>query len=439
MNMTATKTQPVPTLEDAKLSPIPLRESGKMLRLVRVRAEIESDDTLPDEIPSLLGVLTGGEGSIEDVERLYTLAERRADLNDQILDMTAETIRLLQEEAGVLPDIDREERALIHLLHSSPREPTSVYVAVRHGSIVAEGPSPAVVGQWIEAERKRRARPCYHATLLSVSELRELTGPGGLVTAGDAELWRFARSRRLSADARLRALKELIERGHADVPAFVTEQLHRALRPREGAPGEPARAFRDGLLLAAERVVVRDPALRARLTDSLFYHAYELRGDGASDALWAAIRRYASLVPARDAGRLLTFLGDELPSWTHQVVFQAIANVFHVEPPPDDAPLDALRARVVALAERYLCPERPTEGLSGAEMSLALTAFVAAAALGSEALPRLEERLLSLPERWLAAEARQRLGALAGRWRRRALAMVEESAARLDRAGAGPT
>jgi hypothetical protein len=168
------------------------------------------------------------------------------------------------------------------------------------------------------------------------------------------------------------------------------------------------------------------------LTQVLFDLAFELR-DGREEeetqALWAALRRYATLVPAADAWTLLSFLGDELPRLTHQVVFQCIGNVFWNEPPADDAPLDALRERVVVLGLQYLAPSPP---LSGEEMSLALTAFIAAAALGSEELGALEERLLALPEPWLTDEAKKRLEALAGRWRRKALRLVEESCRHLQ-------
>jgi hypothetical protein len=368
--------------------------------LRRARREIQDTSTPVYDLPSSQSYLRRF-GEVEDLKLLFRLLARRFDLDAQLVDMTGETIRLLQEKTGLYEDIEHEEMMLTRLLAPLPARSDSRVVAVRRGKILAEARERSILDDEIRSKRLRIPH-CY-AMFFSVEELSDLKFEG-ILTADDDALWAAVQNRSFAAAARLRALDELIERDDADVPAFAVEELER---------GGALEEWRDGLLVVTERMTVLDPGLRNRLTRILLIHAQALRSGGASPALWAALRRYATLVPGNRAAEFLEFLDPAAPALSHQVVFQCIANVFSVEPPSDDAPLDALRARVAVLAAGYLSV-RPLE--TGTQMSLARNAFTAAAALGSEDLGRLEGLLLEQRERWLVDAAIEPLQALAEAW-----------------------
>jgi hypothetical protein len=403
------------------------KRAADLREQARVRRELASTETPVFDIPSLLGNLRRF-GEVDDIPLLRKLPRRRSDLGAALIDMTGEIIRMLLERAEAHARIEREERTLITLMAPGPRDDASEYLAFRRGKLVAQGKNRRAVTAAID-QKRRTTNPHYHAIVLSVDELKNIELEG-LLTTDRYELWEIVQDETLPAAARLRALDELIDRGDADVPAFAVGELERAHEDR---------AWCDGLIVGTERVIVKEPWLRERLTRSLLEHARALRGSGATPVLWAALRRYATLVPAKHAETLIEFLDDRPPhlNLTHQVVFQCVANVFSVSPPADDAPLDALRARVAGLATAYLRAE-PLG--SGDEASLAMTAFVAAAALGSAELERLEGLLLAHRERWLADAAAERLRALVSGWRSRsgdgtvALERAEQSIERLSSA-----
>jgi hypothetical protein len=403
------------------------REVAAHRKRTRLRRELEDPGTLVTDLPPLVTDLAKL-GDETDLARLILLLSRRSDLDKDLVEMTGENIRALRERVSLgdermRAELEREERMLLRLMAPSPRRTDSVQAAVRRGKVVAEGGETSSLK--VEIVLRRKARPGYYATIVTVSELKRL-GLEGLSGVEEPELWGCARDRTLPTPARLRALDELVERDDPGVPAFAVDELERAHADRR---------WRDELLLVTERVVVHDPWLRVRLTRSLLTHAGELLGGRDRAPLWAALRRYATLVRAEEAGSLVAFL-DAPDALTHQVVFQSIANVFSVVPPGDAAPLDALRARIAELAPGYL---RQSPPLTGEEMSLAMTAFLAAAALGSADLERLDRLLLGEHERWIVDTAAERLRALLEAWqqaeggdRTRAFHAVEASLRRLS-------
>jgi len=390
----------------------PSRREGSMLMLNRVRGEIADPRTPVTELPAGQGTLAG-DGNVTDIALLRELLKSRLDLDDQLVDMTGETIRRLQEKYNLRGEIEKEETLLLRLMTHYPRKQESRFFASRRGKMVAEARDSSSLASALTP--KRRTNPGYHVMSLSVDELKVFQLEG-LLASDAAELWDAVQNRGFPASARLRALDELIDRvdpADARLSSFIVEELERSDRGGE---------WRDGLLITTERVLVRDPELRAALKVNLLAHARALRDSGAARAkrssgeqlaLWAALRRYATLVPAEETRSFLDFLDDATPGQTHQVVFQCVANVFSVEPPADGAPLDALRARVTALAGVYL-RFRPLE--TGGQMSRATNSFVAAAALGSEELERLEGLLLAQQESWLVDKVIEQLRVFTEAW-----------------------
>ena len=387
----------------------PSQKEGSRRMLNRVREEMANSRTPIAELSAGQGLLRDF-GDATDIVRLRELLEHRSDLDEQVVDMTGETIRRLQEKENLRDEIAREETIRLRLMTPYPRKQDSRFIAIRRGKIVAEAADSSSVS--VAIVRKRQTNRSYHAMVLSVDELNDFKLEGILVSS-EAELWEAVHNKSFSPSARLNALDELIARGDTDVPAFAVTELERADRGGE---------WRAGLLVVTERVIVRDRELRTRLTRTLLAHARALGrelllppacGEKRDEqALWAALRRYATLVSADETGTLLEFLATSA-RLTHQVVFQCIANVFSVTPPKNGARLDPLRAKVSALAVEYLSQSTP---ITGEQVSLSLSAFVAAAALGSTDMEQLEH-LLAEHERWLVDTAADRLRALVEAWK----------------------
>ena len=164
-------------------------------------------------------------------------------------------------------------------------------------------------------------------------------------------------------------LGELVEREDPGVAPYVAEMLQSMNLPPHA---------RSALVFAAERSQSFEPDVRRPLKDGLLSAAITMRDLGEQAALWAAIRRYATLVPVEEVNGLLDFLREEDPITTKQVTLQAIQNIFAVEVPTACGAVAAVRARVLALSTQTIVPssfERPEEA------SLALEALCAAIAL----------------------------------------------------------
>lgn len=203
------------------------------------------------------------------------------------------------------------------------------------------------------------------------------------------------------------ALSELVERQDPGLASYLAAEL----RARELSP-----AVRNALVFAAESTQCFDPDTRASITASLFAHAVILRDAGEERPLWAAVRRYASMVPIEEADGLLAFLRDEDAPTTKQAALQGIQNIFTVDVADERAAVDRLRQRVHVLAEDLISPAC-LEVRGGP--ALALQAFCAAAALLDPTLPALAGRLVELGRPYLLRRSEEHVRSLDGLWARR--------------------
>ncbi|HSN96921.1 MAG TPA: hypothetical protein VLS89_01445 [Candidatus Nanopelagicales bacterium] len=208
-------------------------------------------------------------------------------------------------------------------------------------------------------------------------------------------------------EERIEALVELADREHPDLPSYLLEELQReGTNPR----------WRDAVVIITERVLFPEPQDRRRAADSLRRHALVLRDavdPTSSEALWAAIWRYTTLIPPAEVVTLLDFIRPSDAMTTQQVALQSIENMFSRRLPEPALALDALQTRVDALAESALAEARLD---SAEERALVVSAYCAVAVLGSPSLGALTVRLLGLARRSICFQALQRLSPVAQAW-----------------------
>jgi hypothetical protein len=247
------------------------------------------------------------------------------------------------------------------------------------------------------------------------------------------ELWSLVKNDQVDIRIKTDALTELVVRDDPDVPAFLVSDLARANTLPE--------AWRDTLILATEEVQFSQPELRTALQHQLFQIALTLRDDdniNSEPALWAALRRCASLMPEEDASHLLEFLSPEHTLDTRQVALQGIQTIFSFAPPGNPDTLHSLCDRVADLVRKYLDPDLLTPGENA---SLAVNALHALAVLGDERVIEYTRRLAVSQKRWLIRFAKRTLERTAKNWQARqpvtdsqrsALRLLTESLATLD-------
>jgi|GEM_PF-6543559 len=235
------------------------------------------------------------------------------------------------------------------------------------------------------------------------------------VSTSTTELLGTVRSKGTREDLRIAVLGELMDREEPAMARFVVESLD---RPEESA------SWRNALLRATPRIQVTDDSLRVSLSKSLWRYALALKHAQTNEEeslLWTAIRRYATLRPQADIGKLVEFLDE--PSSSEglprlHVVLLAIQNAFYAWAPTEAeaADLEELRRCVSDLGARYLT----CEVLDTADKrAIALASYCAAATLGCSDLPALTERVLALGQSWLIELAEKKLAPLLDRWRDR--------------------
>lgn len=204
------------------------------------------------------------------------------------------------------------------------------------------------------------------------------------------------------------ALGELAEREDPGLASYVVEQLQVA-----GLSSEA----RDALIFAAEECPCYPKNTRAALKDALLVHAVRMRDTGEQKPLWAAVRRYASLVPLQEADGLIQFLRDEDQQMTKHVALQGVESIFSVDPAADSPAVFALRERVRPIASAALAvaggPERGGN-------AFATQAFCAAATLVDPELPALADQLAALRRPYPAARAVKVLRSVEALWERAA-------------------
>ena len=211
-----------------------------------------------------------------------------------------------------------------------------------------------------------------------------------------ADLWQRLRSVDGTAEDKVQSLAQLIAEDDEGIAGFVVTELGRKPLPDE---------WLEPLLYATEQIQFEDPSERAALKDCLHEHALSLLQSGrvrSESALWAAIRRYASIVPEDEVALLQPFFGERASVATRQVALQAVQTIFHAAAPRDADSLSALRDRICDLAEKTVDPDLL---VSPEIASLALNAFLALAAVGDSRAVRLATRLKATGKGWLLSAA----------------------------------
>lgn len=237
-----------------------------------------------------------------------------------------------------------------------------------------------------------------------LASLLELMGRTDSATWGPVaksdDLRALALDAAVDSGRRAHALLELLARGHADVPGVVDGAL---------ADARPGSEWGNAILHAAERVEFTAESQRARVLQGLRRHAEALKdlpGDEQRHALWAALRRYSSMVPVKGVGFFLPFL--EHPDIeTRQCALQSVANVFSREAPLESADVAALRAGAGNILSAALSAPRAPE-----QIALALAAFCAAAALDHEDLGNMARALYAMKSGFAVRRALRKLGEL---------------------------
>jgi hypothetical protein len=199
--------------------------------------------------------------------------------------------------------------------------------------------------------------------------------------------------------------------------------------------------WRNNLLFAAEHVRLSRASACGTLAEVLLEHAKSLRtavNPTSIEALAAALRRFASLIPPDRAFELGAFLTPEDRIITRQVALQCIQKIFAPRPPSGDLAsgvLSPLLARVSELTHKYLDLDWLTPGDNSA---LAINAFHAAAILTVPRTPEFASRIASFQKPRLVRQAVSVLCDALKVWSsqkfhgdRMAMAFLRESIARL--------
>ena len=235
-----------------------------------------------------------------------------------------------------------------------------------------------------------------------------------------SQLWDELLGAETPVDRKAEALALLIAEGSEQVAAFVVSELGKtAIQPD----------WLDKLIFATEQIEFRDPSTRATLKERLQHHATLLLQSGrlrSENALWAAMRRYASLIEESEIQALQPFLEGKASLATRQATLQAIHAIFQQSPPSDPAGLRALADRVDQIAVKYVDPELL---VSPENTSLALNAVVALSALGSRGAISFAARMRETGNRWLMRRGAQALDGLLAAWRSKEHLSVEQQTA----------
>ena len=154
-----------------------------------------------------------------------------------------------------------------------------------------------------------------------------------------------------SLDDRCLALDTLMHLGEEKADTFLLEQLE-----REDLSAEE----RDAFVALAERSRWMNIALRKRLTDRLMVIGQAMLAEEKESevrTIWCILRKFASMAPEEEAGKLLPFLHAQIHETRHSAM-QNIAVLFSVQRKTTDVPdQEKIGDALLAIAETGLEPE----------------------------------------------------------------------------------
>lgn len=245
---------------------------------------------------------------------------------------------------------------------------------------------------------------------LSVASLPIAAGTPWL--AKSDQLWDAVYFRRVERTLRAQCLSVLAQRQDTNLPSYIEQQLAQHL----SMGSSQDREWRDLLLYTTERTQFVEPKLRDKVQTLLLQHALSLRDQGGAAAqkpLWAALRRYATLIPAEEVNSLFEFLRDEDAPLTKQAALQSIQTVFSVVPPDVNLNLKSIRAHAHRLALALLMPQNASHSET---RTLALNAFWAACLLDDPQISELLAALIAMQKPHMLWLSRDQLKAVADAW-----------------------
>jgi serine/threonine protein kinase len=186
---------------------------------------------------------------------------------------------------------------------------------------------------------------------------------------------------------------------------------------------DPALKPKDRARVVFATELIRFPAgeERQRVIQLLLDEARNLRlSEDSTDqrVLWAAVRRYASMVPLDDTARLMEFLLPDNPGHTQHIALRAIQTVFSHGPPDE-----RIRPALVDLTRRVV--DIALEALDGRELipgfrtAIAIDACSASAILGAwEGAIRAVELLIATRRSALIEMLYEQLSGIRKSWLR---------------------
>jgi Zn-dependent peptidase ImmA (M78 family) len=208
------------------------------------------------------------------------------------------------------------------------------------------------------------------------------------------QAWATLRDEDAELTERIEALQALFHRSDASLPHWLLAEIERDDLPSN---------WRDEVLFVVEQTQFSGADVRDRVTNALHRTAEAiLTKGGRPEALGAALRRFASMVPAEDSDRLLRFLRDECDDMTLRVSLRGVFHIFSEEEPLEIPAVTALRERVRALVDRHVSVERVR---TSQDAALAYACIEAAEALDLPERDELLQRFARLGRTGLQARA----------------------------------
>ncbi len=222
-----------------------------------------------------------------------------------------------------------------------------------------------------------------------------------------ADVDQTAQTSPIEFTTRADALARLVAEAPSAAEALVVEQIASLNLDSE---------WRDQLLFAVEELDFRDDTQRATLKERLFKLACQLRDSEEArsrQALWSAIRSFATFAPEKESVRLLEFLRDEDEPDTQRVAMLGVRRLFSAQPPSQPQIHIGLADRVFESADFFI--RLRLLRLDDAA-AMALEAFHALASLADPRVVTLAERIADTDCDWFRDLCQQRLQETIEKW-----------------------
>jgi len=239
------------------------------------------------------------------------------------------------------------------------------------------------------------------------TEVDSISSPSEYQQVGGGDSWTDILNEDLTLELRVQKLIEAHEADPARARALVIEQLLCATDNR----------WIDELVLFTENLQIIDMEDRAAITSKLLEIA-ERHAFGSTDldqqVLYSALRTAGSMITIDKVSQLEVFLKPPKNVDTHTVTYLVLVNIYEIEVGAI-AP-NSLMLRVSELVDNYLSSNMITPGENSARLCMAIQAL---AAIGSDDVAEVIERVIDLNQEWLRKEIVSLLCELESNWMER--------------------